>query len=200
MKRAALGFRTHTGWAAMVALARTNHSPLPIILDRRRIEMIPSGEREVPRFVYHAAAKLKPEAAERFIRQAERDAIERAEAELGKAIQDLRSNGYQVVATGIVGGNRPLSSSLEAILGAHTLIHAAEGELFRQAIARASESLQLAVLSVRERQLDAETAKRFQVSAEVARQRLEEIGRAAGRPWALDQRQACMAALLALGK
>jgi hypothetical protein len=197
MKQAALGFRTHTGWAAMIAVARTSESPLPIVVNRRRIEMIGGSDPEGPRFVYHAAAKLKPDAAERSVREAEMVALERAKEELGTALRELRREGYQVVASGMVGVNRSLSSSLEAILRAHSLIHAAEGELFRQAIVGASQALRLPVVSVPGQQLYSQAGEKLGISLEGLRQRLAEVGRAAGKPWAQDQKEAFLAALLA---
>jgi hypothetical protein len=100
MKPAALGFRVHTGWAAMIAVARPTASPLPTILDRRRIEMTGSSDPGVPRFVYHAAAKLTLDSAQRFVLEAERIALGGAKDELAAAIHDLRERGYEVVASG----------------------------------------------------------------------------------------------------
>jgi hypothetical protein len=46
---AALGFRLHTGWAALVAIAGVP-GKFQVLL-RRRIELLPRGD-SVPRFVY----------------------------------------------------------------------------------------------------------------------------------------------------
>jgi hypothetical protein len=197
MKPAALGFRVHTGWAAMIAVARPTASPLPTILDRRRVEMTAGS---VPRFVYHAAAKLTLDSAQRFVLEAESIALGGAKDALAAAIHDLRERGYEVVASGTIVGNRPLSSSLEATLRSHSLLHAAEGELFRQAIIRASEALGVPVTSVPAGELYAQAVKHLGVSIEVIRQRLTEVGRDIGKPWTQDQKESLLVALLALGK
>jgi hypothetical protein len=198
MRQAALGFRTHTGWAALIAVA-SSESPLQAILDRRRVEMIAGSDPEAPPYVYHAAAKLALASAERFIREAENDAFARAKEELGTAIRDLRERGYEVVVSGIIAGNRPFSSPLETILRAHSLIHAAEGELFRQAIIRASNALEVPVAAVPARELYSQAAKKLGVSIEAVRRHLAEAGRAAGKPWAQDQKESFLAALIAFG-
>jgi hypothetical protein len=199
VKQAALGFRVHTGWAAMVAAARWSEPTQPTILDRRSIEIMAGSDPEAPRFVYHAAAKLKLDAAERFIREAEEAALKRAKTELAIVIQDLSQRGYRVVGTGIITGNRPFSSPLEATLRVHAWIHAAEGELFRRAFIRASEAEQIPVTSVPARELYSRAGKHLRISTEVIRQRLAEAGRGIGKPWGQDQKESLLAAQLVFG-
>ena len=63
-KPAALGFRAHSGWAAAVVVGGSPGSP--VVLDRRRIELIDST---IPGQPYHAAAEMSFSEAERFIAQ-----------------------------------------------------------------------------------------------------------------------------------
>src|SRR5262249_6175684 len=63
MKRAGVGFREHTGWAAMVALGGRVHAP--VVVARRRYELC---EDDLPRAVYHAARPLDLENAEKLVR------------------------------------------------------------------------------------------------------------------------------------
>jgi len=46
--RVALGFACHTGWAALVAAGDAPSSP--VVLERRRIEMIAGHDPEAPPF------------------------------------------------------------------------------------------------------------------------------------------------------
>ena len=135
---ASLGFSVHTGWAAMIAVAGPPKSP--VILDRRRIDMM-GNDPDKPRFVYHyAAERLTLSAAERFVREAIEQSRAKAVAALEAAVTELaKKKTYDVVASGIIVGNRPLKSTLADILKSHSLIHTAEGELFRVAIKGASE-------------------------------------------------------------
>jgi hypothetical protein len=192
--RAALGFSTHTGWAAMVAAAGTPSSPE--ILVRSRIEMM-GNDRDRPRFVYHVARELTLQTAERIVREAAELSRSRALAALETAVADLGKRDYEVVASGIIVGNRPFEASLETIVKSHALVHAAEAELFRSAIKNASEALKIHVVEIRVKDLEPRATKLFGVTAGPLAKRLAALGRAAGRPWARDQRDSLLAALLA---
>lgn len=193
--RATLGFSVHTGWAAMIAVAGAPRSP--IVLDRRRVEMM-GNDPDNPRFVYHYAAKsLALPAAERFVRKAIEQSRDNAVAALEAALAALGKENYDVVASGVIVGNKPLQSALADILKSHSLIHTAEGELFRLAIKSASERLKIPVTEIRVRDLEPQAAKVLGISAAKINERLDAIGRAAGRPWSKDQKMSLLAALVA---
>lgn len=192
----ALGFSVHTGWAALVAITGTARREISV-LDRRRIVMIPDGDRQQPRFVYHAARDLSIAEAERRVRESSERAEREAREALEASIHRLGSAGHAVVASALIGGNPPLSASLEAILKNHSLLHAAEGALFRGAIRAASEALGLPVTEVKARELVDRAARGLGVSASRLGELLAAVGREAGPPWGKDQKDACLAALLA---
>src|SRR5688572_15440335 len=122
--RATLGFSVHTGWAAMTSVAGSATSP--VILDRRRAAMTGDDPHQ-PRFVYHyAAERLTLSAAERFVRAAIEQSRASAVAALEAAVAELGKKNYDVVASGIIVGNRPLEVTLADILKSHSLIHTAE--------------------------------------------------------------------------
>ena len=118
-------------------------------------------------------------------------------AAIEAVVAELRGASYDVVASGILVGNRPLQSTLPEILKSHSLIHTAEGELFRVAIKSASERLEIPVTEIRVRDLEPRAAKLFGISAAKVKERLDVIGRAAGRPWSKDQKTSLLAALVA---
>ena len=193
--RATLGFSVHTGWAAMIAVAGTPASP--VILDRSLVEMIPDSDRDPPRFVYHAAQELSLSAAERFVRKATEQSRTKALAALKAAVAELEKRSHRVVATGIIVSGRPVDVDLPAILKSHALLHAAEGELFREAIKSASEKLKIPVTEIRARELPARAAGMLKISAAELPDRLAKVGRTAGRPWSKDQKDSFLVALLA---
>lgn len=196
--RAGLGFSVHTGWSVMVAVSSEPTTTSVVVLDRRRLVMIPGSDPESPPFVYHAARRLKLDAAERFIRDCAESSSTEAKAALRAAVEDLASREHEVVASGIIVGGRPPAASLDAVLRSHPLIHAAEGELFRGAIRGASEALGIPVTEVRAGDLHSRAATALGIPAGRVARRLSEIGRAAGRPWTKDHKDACLAALIAL--
>ena len=192
-----LGFSVHTGWAAMIAVA--GGAAAPRVVDRRRVEMIAGHDPEAPPFVYHAARALDLPRAERFIRDAAAEARAAAAAAIGEAIAALAE--WDVVAAGLVVGPAPRTSpSLAAILANHAAIHTAEGALYRAAVAGACVARKLAVREVPARELAARAAVLLDVAPAAVAARLDEIGRAAGRPWAKDQKDAFVAALAAAAR
>ena len=80
LARVWLGFRVHSGWAAVVAVRGPVSSPA--VVDRRRIELAdPAIIGSLQPF--HAAAELDPVAAEELIKQ-------RADSTNALALQSLR--------------------------------------------------------------------------------------------------------------
>jgi hypothetical protein len=193
--RAFLGFSVHTGWAAMIAVGGTARTP--VILERLRIEMMEGNDPDLPRFVYHAAQKVSLDAGERLVREARDISRTAAKAALQAAVARLAERNYDVVASGIIGANRPLAADLASIVKSHALIHSAEGALFREAIQNASERLKIPVTVTRARDLESRGGEMLGVGGADLGGRLTAIGRAAGKPWSKDQRDAFLAALLA---
>jgi hypothetical protein len=195
-QRAALGWSVHTGWAILVAVAGSGDAAA--VVDRRRIELMPHRDAKRPRFVFHAAQTMARAAAERLVREATALSSKNAKAAIGAAIADLRAAGYDARASGIVVGNKRLEASLETILESHALIHTAEGQFFRDVIRDESRRAKLRVAEVPAKTLDAGAAQALRLSSAALAARLAAIGRAAGRPWSKDHRQACLAALIAI--
>ena len=190
----------HTGWAALVAIARSGGANLTV-LDRRRIGMLPvplTPRQDAYPHVFHAARELPLADAERFIRKAEEEARVRARDELATAVEGLRAAGHRVLEGAIITGRESPSRALEEILQSHTLVHAAEGALFRAVIRGASEDLGLRVLQVPAPELVRRAARALGVLNEEVPELLTRIGRPLGPPWTADHKAATLAAVLAL--
>src|SRR2546430_16489842 len=97
--RAALGFSVHTGWAAMVAVS-SGPDGSTVILDRQRLVLM-GNDPHRPRFVYHAAQKLDPGAAERLLPQSGQGSPAQAQAPPGKGGGGEQAKGRR----GGAGGN-----------------------------------------------------------------------------------------------
>lgn len=189
MARAALGFSVHTGWAALVAVG-----PATTLLDRRRITMM-GDDPELPRFVYHAIKDRPLAVAERAVRDSRKRALANARAAIEAAVAALSDAGASVVAAGVIAANQPAEEPLARIVESHSLIHSAEGELFRAAIRDGCAALHIPTVDVRARDLAERAAQVLGVDVDA---HLTAIGRAAGRPWAKDQKDACLVAGMAL--
>ena len=91
MPPAAVGLRTHSGWAAAVAIG----GPLqaPVVIQRARIQMMDgAGAIKQP---YHAAAETEGAEAERIVGDCARQAAALAGTGLRALIHDLRALEYQ---------------------------------------------------------------------------------------------------------
>jgi hypothetical protein len=190
--RAALGFRHHTGWTIIVALAGEPTSP--VLLDRQRIELVGS---DIPVEVYHAASNFPPPEAERLVEQARSAAHQAAAREVRTAVAELETSGYTVVAAGLAAEVRRLPP-LERILPVHILRHSAEGEMYRSAIASAADAAGLRVLNISPKEIDATATSVLGLGDADLRALLDGLGRSVGPPWRQDHRHAALAAMIAL--
>lgn len=188
--RAAIGFSVHTGWAASVSMAGPSRAPM--IVDRGRIRLA-DGDDTVRAEVYHRAAGMSAAAAAKFVRESEAAAFRRARAAIEGLVKTQR-----LAAAGILMSAGRLPSDLTAILRSHPFIHTAEGVFYREALAKAAEDCGLEVVRISRRELPERFASALGTGEADARERLAEMGRALGPPWARDQKDAAMAALVAL--
>jgi hypothetical protein len=203
MTSAALGFRTHSGWTAAVAVAGPPQSsvvPAGVptrVVDRRRIELV---DEKTPDSVqpYHAAAEMEFQEAEKWVKRCTDRTHFLARQAIEAFIQELDKKGYRVVAYGVVLASGRALPPLAAILGSHPLIHTAEGELFRNALSDAGKYCGLSVTGVKERELYTRGAAELGVKEDELRHRLTEMGRLFGPPWRQDEKSSTLAAWLAL--
>jgi hypothetical protein len=96
---------------------------------------------------------------------------------------NLETAGADLRSCALFDQPKPLPP-LERILTSHPLLHAAQGQMSREALSRAAEAEGLPVIHVAPERAASEA-----VVGAVAR-----IGRIAGPPWAADQRRAAAAA------
>ncbi len=193
--RAAVGFRAHSGWAALVALAGPARSPA--VVARRRIELIDPA---IPgsKQPYHAVEGQELERAEAHIHRCTDTARQLGRDALRAVIADLRRSAHEVVGCGnLLASGRPLPG-LAATLASHALIHTAEGVLFRDALSHAGARCKLPVTEVRERELFDRAAAELGLPVAQLRRRLNELGKSLGPPWTQDQKLAALVAWLAL--
>lgn len=196
--RVALGLRSHSGWAAVVAVGGPLASPA--VVDRRRIELADpaiTGSKQP----YHEAEGRKPKEAERIVGRCTESSRALAREAMRSLVDELRQRGRDVAGCGLLlASGRPLPADLHAILTSHALIHAAEGELFRDVLARASEHFSLPVTKVRERDLLARAVEVTGRPAVELQRRVAEMGRAVGPPWRQDEKLAALAGWLVLAQ
>jgi len=194
MKRAAIGVRMHSGWGALVAVSED--AGTVEVIERRRIAVTAPGARGGNQ-PYHFAKNLELTEAEKFLEECFEDSRGMAAAALRVLEKELCRQYRLAGAAVLLASSHPLPA-LAKILAAHTLIHAAEGEFYREVFSRACASLSIPVTRLRERDLDERIRAAFADSASRVLHEVADAGRSLGPPWTADQKMAALAALLVL--
>ena len=196
MKKAAVGLRVHSGWAAMVAIRVERGEPR--ILGRERVHLVETFTYEF-RQPYHTAQKKPFGSAREF--------VDRVEAEAGRlsylAIRGLEAKlmkeGFQLTSCGLLIGSGKTLPSFEKILASHALIHAADGELFRTALSHAGVRCGLEMVLIREKELLEQAWRALRVRPARLLGRMTKLGKPFGPPWSQDEKFSTLAAWLSLG-
>jgi hypothetical protein len=191
----AFGFKAHSGWAALVVVGLNNGSIE--ILDRRRIEL---AEEEWAKQPYHAAEELKPSEARKVVQRGVGEAHKCALREMQAAVTRYGVDDQYVTACGVLVGNDMPDWTVEEILAVHFRMHKAEGVLFREALAEAAASCGLRVARVPEKNLLDYGQQVFKKSQDRLVKEIATIGKEAGPPWGKDQKDAALAAMIALSE
>jgi hypothetical protein len=195
VKPAAIGFRAHSGWTSLVAVAL--HDGGPMVLSRRRVHLVETFTYTF-RQPYHTAEKMPPEEGRAFISRVESEARRLAHRAIRESQKSLLTQGYEITHSGLLlASGRPLPA-LPNILASHALIHTADGELFRRALLHASARCDLAQAAVKERELLAHASEILRTKTNVLTRKITDLGRGLGPPWTQDEKFASLIAWLAL--
>ena len=188
-ERGTLGVRSHSGWAAYVVLAGNAKAPRLVARDRMQLcDPTIKGSKQP----FHEAEPMPFGRAEAFI---ETCTAATAKLALQALTQITRQTPLHACCV-LTASGKPLPD-LRAILSSHALIHTAEGEFYRDAVAAACDSCQIAVRRVRERDMENELQK-LPVTAAAAKERIAAFGKQAGPPWTQDEKLAALGAWLML--
>jgi hypothetical protein len=167
----------------------------PSVVAKHRVEMATTFDTGA---VYHIGQALPVARAEELVRSSEETFAAAARASIAALAGELRDLGLELIASAVLaGGAKPLPP-LEAILRSHALVHAAEGELYRRVLVRASEACAVPAAFVPAKDLPARVAGATGIPEKRVLSFLGEIGKASGKPWARDQKEAALAAWFAL--
>jgi hypothetical protein len=117
-----------------------------------------------------------------------------------KIVDQLSQGGYRGIGLGILESAGRKGSALGNILASHALIHTADGDHFRNAMAAAASRCGLPTFRVRARELDARAAEAIGKPIETLQLVLKGVGRDMGPPWGADHKAAALLAWLVLAK
>jgi hypothetical protein len=195
--KAALGFQTHSGWACAI-LAAGKGSDIEIVHRCRVILYDPmiDGAKQP----FHTAEPMPIADAENYISRC-RNATDQRAREAMTALQKIsEDHGMSLSGACVIAASGRELPGLQAILASHALIHAAEGEFYRNTLLSAAKSLKINAQRLNRREAAMWVASRLDWSEELLVKKLGAIGRKIGRPWTLDEKLATMAAWLMLAK
>jgi hypothetical protein len=167
----------------------TGPAASPVVVGRERVTLL---DDPLVQEAYHAAVGRPLDEARASI-----DAVEeRAAASSVTILRGLAVKyGGPVAGVGVVGATRRLPE-LPRILGSHALLHAAERDLYEQAVIEGATRLGLPVTTV------PATGKLFDDASQMLgvdlQASLAALGAALGPPWQKDHKEATAAALVAL--
>jgi hypothetical protein len=195
MKQAALGFRVHSGWTALVAVSMDDGSPC--VLARGRPHLVETFTYKF-RQPYHTAAVLPFDKASEFISRVQKESRDLAYRAINEVHSDVRKQGFTLSQAALLLSSGKQLPALDKILAAHALIHTADGELFREALLHASSRCGLTTVCVKEKELLDQAAKAFQLKPDALLRRVTELGRPHGSPWTQDEKFATVIAWLSL--
>jgi len=192
--RVALGLKARTGRAAFVAVGGDARDPRFVL--RGEMKLLPEGA-FAP---YHAAAELEPPAAREAVKRSIAVAHRLAASGIGDAARRLADEGHEVCGCGVLVGTGMPDWSTDEILAVHVRMHKAEGELFRDVLAAGARECKLAVTTLPEKSAFDGAAAMTGLGRARLDAHIVALGRAAGPPWAKDQKEAAAAALAALSR
>jgi hypothetical protein len=191
MKHAALGFRAHSGWTALVAILLEGDLPIVILRERPRLVKTFTFEFRQP---YHTAGKIPLPEAHGFIFEGSCRSKTSLYRIIHSAQTNLHKQGYELKCCGLLlASGKPLPDLLQ-ILASHALIHAADRELFREALLHASKHCGIESFTAKESELLERAVNALHLQPSELRRHLTNLG----HPWSQDEKFAALVAWLSL--
>lgn len=185
--------KAHSGWSAVVVVGIRDGKF--VVVDRRRIELI---EEEWAKQPYHAAEELEPEAARERVERGVEAAHRIAARELRAVVTRERERGHEVAGCAVLVGDPMPGWTTAEIMAVHFRMHKAEGALFRDALVRAATACRLRLVAVPEKSLMEQAVRALGGPPSRLAETIAGLGKSVGPPWGKDQKNAALAALLAL--
>lgn len=180
----AVGFKAHSGWAALVAVGFTGGDVQ--VIDRRRIELVDPDDAGWAKQPYHAADELPPLEARRLVERAIKAAHRVAAREMRALVERSREAGHEITGCAVLVGSPMPDWTIDQIRSVHVRMHKAEGVMFPKAIAAAVADCGLRLIEIPEKEMQADAGELKTIAR---------LGKSAGPPWGKDQKNAALAAM-----
>jgi hypothetical protein len=194
--KVAVGLKSHSGWAAVVAVAGSG-AELEV-KDRRRIELVDANDAGWAKQPYHAAVGLDPDLARVLVERGVEAARQAAAREMRHVVEWSHEAGHEIVACAVLVAAPMPEWTIEQILAVHFRMHKAEGFLFPDALARAASTSGLKLVAIPEKELGSRAEKCLANPLTALMRQIAAVGKSVGPPWGKDQKNATLAAMIGL--
>ena len=158
--RVALGFKAHSGWAALVALGRAAGDL--VVVDRRRIELADPADGEWARQPYHAAEGLPSARAKAVVERGVATARRMAAAELRSAVSRARMRATASSAVASWSVRRCLPGPSTRSWPFTSACIRPKASLYRDVLIHAARTCKLPIVEALEKQICAEAVRRLE--------------------------------------
>jgi len=165
----------------------------PELLARSRVQLIDDHDPESKQ-PYHAVEFLCVEEATGRLDGYMAVATRLAQDCIRVQFEHLKGRGIVIRSVGIIESSSRKQVSLPAILASHALIHAADGDHFRNALFVAAEQCRLRVSRIPARSLEDHASKCLRLPVDRILETVNKLGLGKAPPWGADQKKAALLA------
>ena len=163
------------------------------ILDRRHVVLCDSTK-EGAKQPFHAAEPMPFAQAESHIALCRETTTELAREAVSAARLLCEQRGVRLSSVCVITASGRTLPDLAIILASHALIHAAEGEFYRDAILAAAKAHDIKATRLKAAEALSHVPMQVHMSEGAMTKALTEMGKRAGRPWTSDEKLATLAA------
>jgi hypothetical protein len=164
------------------------------------VELVEHGSGYWAKQPYHAAEGLPANEARSVVKRGIDSARRIAVREMRAAVKRGRESGLEVGRCAVLVGQPMPDWSVDQILSVHVRMHKAEGALFRDVLVRAAAECGLKALEIPESSLAEHALDVLGTSLSDLQATIAALGKSVGPPWGKDQKDAALAALVALSR
>jgi hypothetical protein len=196
--RAAVGIKTHSGWAAVVVVGQSGSRRQ--IIERSRMELVEPQDAAWAKQPYHAAEGLEKARAHEIVGRGIEASRRVALREVRGLKERLCEARHEVVGCAVLVGSPMPNWTIDQILAVHVRMHKAEGVMFPEAVARAVEACGLAIVLIPESEAGTLAERSLATPVTTLMNEIAVLGKSVGPPWGRDQKYAALAAMGTLGR
>ena len=194
-KPAAVGVWEHNGWAVFVTIAVEVGEPL--ILDRRRVELLSPGLPNQP--YHHETLKMPVAEAQALVDRVRADSITQATKAIGKLFDDLDLDTWRLDILTLREPAFPaLPDNVAAVHANQRALYSADGTIYHDALVAAASARPMEVVMFHKNDVLKICCDRLDCGADELEEILLQFGKDVGSPWQKEHQMAAAAAIDAL--